>query len=827
MAEQKDRRTVENNPDIPSVLPVLPLMTTIIFPLGVTAVQLGFERNTRLIKDSSQPGAVIALVWAKYPTQDRLSVEMISRRGVAAKILNIKEFPKNSIQVTFEGLARINLDEVIQAEPYFKAKVSLVPEKEGKTEEVEPLIKKSMDLLEKLIEHDSTYPRELTHVFNMNVGDASRFADMVASTIHFNLSTKQEILECVDIKERLEKLVQFLQKELEGLRIAEEIDAKVKTTIDKESRTRYLREELKEIQRELGMVDPAEKEVEELKEKILKASLPLQVEKQTLLEAERLKLISPASAEYGRIRSYIDWVLSLTWKSCGTKDIDIERVEAILNQEFFGQKKVKEKVMEYISILKLKKGLKGAGLCFVGPPGTGKSSLAQSIAKALGRQFVRISVEGVRDEAEIRGHRMTYTGALPGKILRVIRQAKCSDPVLLLEGMDKLSMDKVRGELTAALLEVLDPQFNRSFVDHYLGIPYDLSGIMFIATAHILDNIPEPIQDLLEVIEFTGFIEEEKVEIAKRYLIPLVIRMHGLKTGDIEFTDHAIIRIIREYTVEAGIRALQRGIETICGYCARSKASGEDVSWKIAEGNVEKYLGTPLYITEKIQKNPEVGVAIGLSWTEAGGDIMLIEALKMRGSGNVILTGQLGDVMRESIQASHSYVRSKAELLGVNYDDFANYDIHIHFPGGAIPKDGPSAGVTICLVLASVMSEKPIKNDIAMTGEVSLRGKVLPVGGLREKVSAAHRIGIRKVILPLENEKNLADLPEDVRNEMTFIFVERVEDVLKEALIDYEEPRRRSEDLFLDEIDRIKKSIQTRKPKLKKIKHKNTKIKHK
>jgi ATP-dependent Lon protease len=436
-------------------------------------------------------------------------------------------------------------------------------------------------------------------------------------------------------------------------------------------------------------------------------------------------------------------------------------------------------------------------------------------------------VEGVRDEAEIRGHRMTYTGALPGKILRAIRQAECDDPILLIEGLDKISMEKIRGELTAALLEVLDPHFNSSFVDHYLGIPYDLSKVIFIATANILENIPEPIVDLLEVIEFSGFIEEEKAAIAKRYLIPLAIRTHGLKAGDIEFTERALTKIIREYTIEAGIRALQREIETICRNCARIKASGESVSWRITEGNVEEYLGIPIYITEKVPKSPEVGVAVGLSWTEAGGDIMLIEALKMRGCGNVILTGQLGDIMKESIQAAHSYVRSKAELLGIAYDEFCNYDIHVHFPGGAIPKDGPSAGITICLVLASVMSEKPIRNDIAMTGEVSLRGKVLPVGGLREKISSAHRIGIRKVIVPLENEKNLADLPEYVRSEMKFVFVERVEEVWKEALIDYAEPKRRAEDKLLEEIEKIKRSIQAKEPKPKKTKNKKPKKKRK
>ena len=818
MAKQEDRVTQGDNPEIPPVLPVLPLMSTIVFPAGVTAAQFVFERNIRLIEDNSKPGAIIAIVWTQHPTQGELSVENISRLGVAARILNTREFPEKSIQVTFEGLSRISIDEITQSEPYFKAKISPVIERKAEPAEFKPLIKKSMDLLEKLVEQDVSYSQELTHVFGLNLVDPGRFADTVASTIHFDLRTKQEILECADVKERLKKLNQFLQWELEGVKIAEQIDAKVKISIGKETKARYLREQLKEIQRELGMVDPIEKEVDSLKDRISKSTSPAEVKKLTLIEAERLKLISPASAEYGRIRSYIDWVLSLPWKSSDSGEINIERVEAILNQEYFGQQKVKEKVLEYLSILKLREEPKGAGLCFVGPPGTGKASLAQSIAKALGRKCVRMSVEGVRDEAEIRGHRMTYTGALPGKILRAIRQAECDDPVLLIEGIDKLSMEKVRGELTAALLEVLDPHFNSSFVDHYLGIPYDLSKVIFIATAHVLEYIPEPVADLLEVVEFSGFIEEEKVEIAKRFLIPLDIRTHGLKSGDIEFTERALMKIIREYTIEAGIRALQRGIETICRNCARSKASGEVVSWRITESNVEKYLGTPIYITEKVPKSPEVGVAIGLSWTEAGGDIMLIEALKMRGCGNVILTGQLGDIMKESIQASHSYVRSKAELLGIGYDEFCNYDIHVHFPGGAIPKDGPSAGITICLALASVMSEKPIRNDIAMTGEVSLRGKVLPVGGLREKISAAHRIGIRKVIIPLENEKNLADLPEYVRNEMKFIFVERVEDVLKEALIDYAEPKRRTEDKLLDEIEKIKKSIQAKEPKLKKMK---------
>ena len=579
----------------------------------------------------------------------------------------------------------------------------------------------------------------------------------------------------------------------------------------------------KEIKNELGEVGLQEKEVVELKEKIREAPLPPYVERQVLLEAERLRLISTASAEYGMLRTHVDWLLSLPWTKQEYGEVDLEKLERVLTEEHFGQEKVKEKILELFSIRKLKKDLKGIVLCFAGPPGTGKTSLAQSIAKALGRRFVRVSVAGIRDESEIRGTRSTYTEAFPGKILRSIKEAGCNNPLMMIEQIDKMATDLLKGEPSAALAEVLDAEKNSNFLDSYLGMPYDLSDVIFVTTANMEDDIPSPILDLMEVIEFSGFIEEEKLEITKKFILPVQLKKHGLTEQDLNFTDEALKKIIRQYTVEAGIRSLQREMENICRRCARAKVSLKTqnsgkpfTSWEITEENLEEFFGTPIYIPDIVPKKPEVGVAIGLAWTEAGGDLMLIEALKMKGSGQVISTGQLGEVMKESIQAAHSFVRSKAEILGINYDDFTNYDIHVHFPSGAIPKDGPSAGITISLVIASVMSDKPIRNDVAMTGEVSLRGRVIPVAGIREKVSAAHRVGIRFIILPKGNEKNLLDVPEKIRKETKFIFVERIEEVFKTALLDYDENQKKIEEILRKEIGKMVK-IQKKKRGKKKV----------
>jgi ATP-dependent Lon protease len=565
-----------------------------------------------------------------------------------------------------------------------------------------------------------------------------------------------------------------------------------------------------------GELDLQEREVARLKQRIKKAPLPPYVETQVLLEAERLRLISTASAEYGMLRTHIDWLLSLPWAKQKCEQIDLQKLETVLAKEHFGQEKVKEKILELFSIRKLKRELKGIVLCFAGPPGTGKTSLAQSIAKALGRKFVRISAAGMRDESEIRGTRSTYTGALPGRILRSIKEAGCSNPLLIIEQIDKMAADLLRGEPSTALAEALDPERNSSFLDNYLGLPYDLSDVIFVTTANMVDDIPGPILDLMEVIEFSGFIEEEKLEITKKFILPTQLKKHGLTRQDLRFTDEALKKIIRQYTIEAGIKSLQREMENICRRCARAKASKVFTSCEITRENLEEYLGTPIYIPDIVPKKPEVGVAIGLAWTEAGGDLMLIEALKMKGSGQVISTGQLGEVMKESIQAAHSFVRSKAEILGINYDDFTNHDIHIHFPSGSIPKDGPSAGVTISLVIASVMSNKPIRNDVAMTGEVSLRGRVIPVAGVREKISAAHRVGIRFIILPKGNEKNLLDVPEKIKKETKFIFVQRIEQVFETALLDYDENQKQIEEILTREIGKIVR-IQKKKGTKKKV----------
>jgi ATP-dependent Lon protease len=552
-------------------------------------------------------------------------------------------------------------------------------------------------------------------------------------------------------------------------------------------------------------MDLQQKDIEELKEKITSKILPLKVKNELLFEAERVGMISPASAEYGTIRTYIDWVLSLPWEEPPlTLEIDIDRIEQVLETEFYGQRKVKEQVLEYFSIRKLRKEIKNQVLCFVGPPGTGKSWLAQAIALALGRKFVRLSVVGIRDEAEIRGQSMGYTGAMPGKIIRSIREAQSNHLLFLVEDIDKLGVSSLRGEPMLVLMDAFDFEKNNSFIDYYVKMPYDLSGVMFVCTASVLEEIPEHLLDLMEVIEFSGLVEEEKKEIAKNYILPKQLEKNGLNPEEMVMTDEALSKIIQQYTLEAGLRNLHREIEIICRKCARMKAFGQTKCERITPDNLEEYLGPPVYIPDIAGKKPEIGVAIGLAWTAAGGDIMVIEALKMRGSGQVISTGQLGDIIKESVQAAHSFVRSKAEELDIDYDDFTNYDIHIHFPSGSIPKDGSSAGCAICLVIASVMSNKPIRNDIAMSGEVSLRGKILPVLGLREKVSAAARVGIKNILLPKANVKNISDVPEVTQNKVNFIWVERMEEILRHALIGYGKSTRISKAEFKKIKDALK-----------------------
>jgi ATP-dependent Lon protease len=556
-------------------------------------------------------------------------------------------------------------------------------------------------------------------------------------------------------------------------------------------------------------IDAQKSEFEELEKKIREAGLPFQVERKALIEKERLRLISPASTEYSLIHDYIDWLLSLPWVQGCVEEIDVEKLEKVLDKEFFGQKKMKERIYEYFSIRQLKKDINGSILCFVGPSGTGKTALAHSIASALDRKFVRLSVAGLSSSQQIKGERFGFTAGSPGMIMKNLKDAGCNNPLFLIEGVDKLGDGIPKGEVISVLLEALDPEHNPSFIDDYLGLTFDLSQVFFIATAQNVDEIPDALMEIFEIIEFTGFIEEEKLQIARGYLVPNQIKRHGLSEGEVKITDEAIKKIVREYTIEEGLRELQKEIEAICRKCARLKASGSGDFWRISAENLTDYLGTPLYIPEIAEKKPEVGVACGLAWTASGGDIMLIEGLRMRGSGQIFSTGQLGGIIRESIQTSHSYVRSKAQLLGINYQDFTNYDIHIHFPSEAIPKDGPSAGITICLVIASVMSEKPIRNDLAMSGEVSLRGNILPVGGIKEKLSAARRVGIRKIVLPTANQRNLPDLPEELISDLEFIWVERMEEVFEKALIGFGEQKKIFE-VIKKEVEKAGRKKKTR-----------------
>ena len=805
---------------MPEVLPVLPLMSTVLFPLGISTIQVGYERNLRLIQDRGKTGEFIALTFVRTTNMSQLTTEQVSTIGVMVKIIKIEELGEGGKQLTVEGLKRIRLKEFTQMQPYFVAEVECAEEKRENLEEERQLVNRIMNLIKQLAKVDPTCPEELYHIFSMNADTPGKLADMVASTFHFDLVTKQVILEELNVGQRLGRLIELLHAQIKKAKLAKSLTSDVRKDLERKVREHILGEELKTIREELGEAELQEKEVVELKEKIKASSLPPYAEKQALLEVERLRLISTASAEYGMVRIHIDWLLSLPWtkESCG--EVDIERLERILTSEHFGQRKVKENILQLFSVRKLKKDFKGIVLCFVGPAGTGKTSLAQAIAKALGRKFVRVSVAGVRDEAEIKGSRSTYTEAFPGKILGAIKEANCSNPVIMIEPVDKMAKENLKGDPAAALVEALDPDKNFSFLDNYLGVPFDLSDVIFVTTALVPDEIPGSLFDLMEMIEFSGFIDEEKLEIAKKFILPMLLNKHGLSEQDIQFTDEALKKIIRQYTVEAGIRSLQREMENICRKCARTKASQSFSPCTVTTDNLVEYLGTPVYIPDIVPKNPEIGVAIGLAWTEAGGDLMLIEALKMKGSGQVIFTGQLGEVMKESIQAAHSYVRSKAEILGINYDDFTNYDIHIHFPSGSIPKDGPSAGITVSLAIASVMSDKPIRNDMAMSGEVSLRGRVIPVAGIREKVSAAHRVGIRHVILPKGNEKNLLILPEKIKKETDFIFVERIEEVFKHALLEHDETQRGIEEILRKEIGKMVKTQKRKVGKNKKVKKK-------
>jgi ATP-dependent Lon protease len=772
--------------ELPPTLPLMALRSTIVYPLGTIAVQMGAPENLSLLRAHEEPGLIVALVVANGDHDEPIdSQRFLGRVGVAARVHERINLPGDTVQITLQGLRRIVVDEMEQTEPYPIAAIRAAREVPADPTEIDDLITRVVSAAETLAELVDRIPDEVPAILKMNVSDPGRFADLAATNMNFRIADKDEVLQRLEVGQRLRFILSRLEREVARARVMEDVKKQTEIKIEQHQREFYLRQQLRAIQTELGEADPGEKEAIDLLKRIDDAKLPEKVGQEARRETERMRMLSPASSEYQVVRTYLDWVLSLPWnKRSGNEEIDLKKVEAALDDRHYGLDEAKERIIEYLAVRKLRGGdPHGPILCFVGPPGTGKTSLGEAIGKAIGREFYRISVGGVRDEAEIRGHRRTYVGAMPGLIIQALRRVAVRDPVLMIDEIDKMSGGGPSGDPTAGMLEVLDPSQNNSFVDHYLNLPFDLSSCLFICTANNLYDIPAPLRDRMEVIKIAGYTVEEKVEIAWRYLLPRLLEEHGISDKDLQFTDESLSFVSNRYSREAGLRNFERNLAAIMRKRARKKAEGEEGAWIIDVEKVEEVLGIPRYAVEEAEKVPEVGVVTGLAWTANGGDIMLIEALKMPGTGRMTVTGQLGDVMRESVDAAHSYVRSRAAQLSIPDTTFKETDLHIHLPAGAIPKDGPSAGITITLAIASALSGRPVRRDVAMTGEVTLRGKVLEIGGVKEKVLSAYRAGLREVIMPKANEKDLRDVPEEVRAHMAFTFVERMDEVLHLALL--------------------------------------------
>jgi ATP-dependent Lon protease len=772
--------------ELPPTLPLMALRSTIVYPLGTIAVQMGAPENLALLRSNEEPGLIVALVVASGEHDEPIeSPQFIGRVGVAARVHERINLPGDTVQITLQGLRRIVIEEIRQTEPFVIAAIRPARETPADSKELDELVARIVAAAETLAELVERIPDEVPAILKMNVSDPGRFADLASTNMNFRISDKDEVLQRLDIGQRLRFILTRLEREVARARVMEDVKRQTEIKIEQHQREFYLRQQLRAIQSELGEADPAEKETLDLLRKIDEANLPEKVGQEARRETERMRMLSPASSEYQVIRTYLDWILALPWHArSGDEEITLEKVEAALDGRHYGLNEAKERIVEYLAVRKLRGGdPHGPILCFVGPPGTGKTSLGEAIATAIGREFYRISVGGVRDEAEIRGHRRTYVGSMPGLLLQALRRVQVKDPVLMIDEIDKMTSGGPSGDPTAAMLEVLDPSQNNGFVDHYLNLPFDLSACLFICTANNLFDIPAPLRDRMEVIRIAGYTVEEKVEIAWRYMLPRLLEEHGISDKDIQFTDEVLGFISSRYSREAGLRNFERNLAAIMRRRARKKADGEEGAWVIDNAKVEEILGSPRYAVEEAEQEPEVGAVTGLAWTSTGGDLMVIEALRMPGTGRLTVTGQLGDVMRESVDAAYSYVRSRASTLGVEDKEFRETDLHVHFPAGAIPKDGPSAGLAVTLAIASVLSRRAVRRDVAMTGEVTLRGRALEIGGVKEKVLAAYRAGLREVILPKSNEKDLRDVPPEVRANMQFTFVSNMDDVLRLALL--------------------------------------------
>lgn len=764
------------------VLPIIPLRDMVIFPNIVIPIYVGRQSSLTALESSLREyDHKIVLIAQKDAELEKPSKEDIYEVGTLANVLQELKLPDGTAKALVEGNKRIRLVELLQLEPFMLGRVEIIEDIKREGREVEALMKTVVNQFEKATELGKPIPKEVV-IAAMNIHDPGRLADFVAFHLNLKTNERQEILEAVDPYERLVKVSEFLAQEIEILELGSKIQDRIKESMSKAQREYFLREQLKAIQEELGILDERQQEIAELRQKIEEAGMPEEVKKKALKELDRLSAMPQGSAEVTVVRTYLDWLINLPWSKKDEERLDLKEARKILDEDHYGLEQVKERVLEYLAVHKLTEGrARGSILCFVGPPGVGKTSIGKSIAKALGRKFVRISLGGVHDEAEIRGHRRTYVGALPGRIIQALSQVGTKNPVFMLDEIDKIGAD-FRGDPSAALLEVLDPEQNYSFSDHYLEVPFDLSEVLFITTANILDTIPPALRDRMEVIHFPGYTEDEKVKIAQLYLIPKQLEANGLSKEKLKISESAIRKIIRNYTREAGVRNLEREIARICRKVAKKIVEGEVQKVSVTAKNLEDFLGPVKFRYGIVEGGEEVGIATGLAWTEAGGDILFVESTIMKGKGALILTGQLGEVMQESAKAAVSYLRANAEKLGLDPTFAEKYDIHIHVPEGAIPKDGPSAGVAIVSSLYSALSQKPVYNDIAMTGEITLRGRVLPVGGIKEKVLAAHRAGIKKVILPVDNEKDLVVVPEEVRKSLEFIFVEHLDDVLKKTI---------------------------------------------
>jgi ATP-dependent Lon protease len=768
-----------DGPEIPKVVPVLPLKEMVVFPESMSPLAIGQERSVKLVEDVVSGDRVVALVTVGNAEADPPGWDDLYEVGTAAVVQKMIRVPDGTLRILVQGLRRIRIEQRVHEEPYLVAEIAEVPDVVEESRELEALTRNVQTLFGRIIGLVPYLPEEL-QLAAANVENPSALSHLVASTMRIKTDEKQRLLELADVKERLREISVILNRELEVFELGTKIQSQVQSEMEKGQREFFLRQQLKAIQEELGEGDPEQAEINELRSRLDETELPEEAQKAADRELARLERLPPAAAEYGVIRTYLEWILTLPWTQQTTDDLDLRRARRILDEDHYDLDKVKERIVEYLAVSKLKNDVSGPILCFVGPPGVGKTSLGQSIARTLGRKFVRISVGGVRDEAEIRGHRRTYIGAMPGTILRALRDAESRNPVFLIDEIDKMGAD-FRGDPASAMLEVLDPEQHSSFRDHYLDLPFDLSKVLFICTANQLETIPPPLLDRMDVIQLSGYTEEEKLGIAKRYLVPKQLEAHGLERAQVRFGDTVLRLAIREYTREAGVRSLERQIAALCRKAATQVAKGKAKRIRLDEARVREWLGPRRFSAEVRRRTAEPGVATGLAVTAVGGDVLFVEATGYPGKGRLTVTGQLGEVMQESAQAALSWVRSHAVPLGLDPAWFGDHDVHVHVPAGAVPKDGPSAGITMATAIVSLARGRPVSDEVAMTGEITLTGQVLPVGGIREKVLAAQRAGIGKVVLPSENEPDLEELPAETREAVQFVLADSLEEVLGAA----------------------------------------------